>query len=73
MVRKPDRVSSEVADDVVERRLVAMHLQSIEDNPLDADDIAMFAMFEREGWSQERRREHIRRKALAAAFSPAAE
>ena len=31
-----------------------MHLQEIEGNPLDAADIAMFAMFEREGWSEER-------------------
>lgn len=31
-----------------------MHLQAIEGNTLDADDIAMFEMFEREGWSHER-------------------
>jgi hypothetical protein len=28
----------------------AMHLQIIEGNPLDAEDIAMFEMFEREAW-----------------------
>jgi hypothetical protein len=56
-----------------ERRLVAMHLQSMEANPLDADDIAMFEMFEREGWSSEKRLDHIRKKALAAALAPAAE
>jgi hypothetical protein len=32
------------------RRLEAMHLQIIEGNPLDAEDIAMFEMFEREAW-----------------------
>lgn len=37
-----------------QRRLEAMHLQEIESNPLDAEDIAMFEMFEREGWSHER-------------------
>ncbi len=36
-----------------------MHLQEIEGNPLDAEDIAMFEMFEREGWSHERRRAYI--------------
>ncbi len=34
-------------------------LHEIESNPLDADDIAMFEMFEREGWSHERRRAYI--------------
>lgn len=37
----------------------AMHLQAIESNPLDADDIAMFEMFEREGFSPDERRAHI--------------
>ncbi len=45
------------------RRLEAQHLQRIEGNPLDADDIAMFEMFEREGWSHERRREYITARA----------
>jgi hypothetical protein len=36
------------------RGLEAMHLQEIEGNPLDAADIAMFEMFEREGWPDER-------------------
>jgi hypothetical protein len=34
-------------------------LQEIEGNPLDAADIAMFEMFEREAWTHERRRAHI--------------
>ena len=73
MVRKPDRAPSEVADDLVERRLVAMHLQSIEDNPLDAEQVAMFEMFEREAWSHEQRLEHIRARAFALRAAAAAE
>ena len=46
-----------------------MRLQEIEGNPLTADDIAMFEMFEREGWTHERRLAYI----LAAARSLAAE
>lgn len=38
---------------------IAAHLQEIEGNPLTADEIAMFEMFEREGWSPERRRAYI--------------
>jgi hypothetical protein len=40
-------------------RLEAMNLQDIEGNPFDAEDIAMFEMFEREGWTHERRHAHI--------------
>jgi hypothetical protein len=47
------------------RRLEAMHLQVIEGNPLDEDDIAMFEMFEREGWDHERRRAYILAQARA--------
>jgi len=42
-----------------ERRLAATRLQEIEGNPLDGEDIAMFEMFEREGWPHERRRAYI--------------
>jgi hypothetical protein len=42
-----------------QRRLEAMNLQAIEGNPLDADDVAMFEMFEREGWSDEQCRAYI--------------
>jgi hypothetical protein len=42
-----------------QRRLEGMRLQEIEGNPLDADDIAMFEMFEREGWSHDRCRTYI--------------
>jgi hypothetical protein len=52
----------------VRDRLVAMRLQEIEGNPLTAEDIAMFEMFEREGWTPERRRAYLiaRIKPLAA-------
>ena len=51
----------------------AAHLQAMEGNPLDTQDRAMFAMFEREGWSQEKRRAYIIEKAKEAAMTPAAE
>jgi len=41
------------------RRLAATRLQEIEGNPLSAEDIAMFEMFEREAWPHERRRAYI--------------
>lgn len=50
------------------RRIAAARLQEIEGNPLTPEDIAMFEMFEREGWSHERRRAYI----LAGANAPAA-
>ena len=37
----------------------AMNLQAIERNPLDAEDLRMFEMFEREGWSDEQCRAYI--------------
>ena len=40
----------------------AAHLQVIEGNPLTAEEIAMFEMFEREGWPPDRRRAHILRR-----------
>ena len=43
-----------------------LRLHEIEGNPLDAEDIAMFEMFEREGWSHEKRRAYMREKAMSA-------
>ena len=40
----------------------AAHLQEIEGNPLTPDQLAMFEMFEREGWSPEDRRAYIKRQ-----------
>jgi hypothetical protein len=68
MLDKPKRLSKAEIAEARQRRLEAMNLQTIEGNPLDAEDIAMFEMFEREGWPHERRRAYIldRVKALAA-------
>ncbi len=55
------------------RRLEAMNLQAIEGNPLDAADIAMFEMFEREAWSHERCLAYILAKAKNEPVSAAAE
>ena len=59
MSKVRDRLSPEQVAAARERRLEAMHLQEIEGNPLDEQDIAMFEMFEREGWDHERRRAYI--------------
>ncbi len=50
------------------RRLVAMRLQEIEGNPLSRDQVEMFKMFEREGWSDDKRRAYIltKNQSLAA-------
>lgn len=53
------------------RRLQMQHLNALEGNPLDDADIVMFEMFEREGWSHERRRAYILSK--FGDLSPAAE
>jgi hypothetical protein len=67
MTRVKDRLSPEEVAAARERRLEAMHLQVIEDNPLDEEDIAMFEMFEREGWNHERCRAYILAQARADA------
>jgi hypothetical protein len=48
-------------------RLVAMPLHEIEGNPLSADQVAMFEMFERLQWSHERRRTCILSRAAPLA------
>ena len=57
------RLTPEEIEAARRRRLEAMTLQEIEGNPLSDDDIAMFEMFEREGWTHERRRAYIISKA----------
>jgi hypothetical protein len=54
MPKVTNRLSPQETAAARKRRLEAMHLQEIEGNPLDAEDIAMFEMFEREGWDDER-------------------
>jgi hypothetical protein len=60
-------VATPTATRARQRRLVAMRLQEIEGNPLSADEVAMFEMFEREGWTDERRRAYILSKVGARA------
>lgn len=43
----------------IQRRKEGMKLHEIEGNPLDADQIATFEMFERERWSDEKCRDYI--------------
>ena len=54
MQKVANRLSPEAIAAARLRRFEAMKLQEIEGNPLDAGDIAMFEMFEREGWDRER-------------------
>ena len=54
-----DRLSPDEIAAARKRRLEAMHLQVIEGNPFDEEDIAMFEMFEREGWDHERCLDYI--------------
>ena len=47
-------------DDTIQHRArEAAHLQLIEGNPFDSEDVAMFEMFDRQGFSSEERRAHI--------------
>ncbi|HTV34283.1 MAG TPA: hypothetical protein VME69_14510 [Methylocella sp.] len=59
MSKQPSRPAISRPEEARQRRLEMQHLQAIEGNPLTPDEIAMFEMFEREGWSHERRRAHI--------------
>ena len=46
-----------------------MNLQAIEGNPLDAEDIAMFEMFEHEGGTDEQCRAYILARKLTSRVS----
>jgi hypothetical protein len=61
------RLSPTEVAEARERRLGAMRLQEIEGNPLSAEDVAMFEMFEREAWSHERCRAYILQHAVKLA------
>ena len=50
-----------------------MNLQSIERNPFNEADIAMFEMFERERWSHERCLAYVLERARKVAAPQAAE
>lgn len=59
------RLSPQQVAESRERRLQAQALQEIEGNPLSVDQVAMFEMFEREGWTHEQCRAHILNRAKA--------
>ncbi len=48
-------------------------MQEIEDNPLTAEEVAMFDMFRRENWSDERRRAYLAARVRALMAGRAAE
>lgn len=58
MANDRDLTAAEV-EETRRRRVTAMGLQVIEDNPLTAEDVQMFEMFERERWSHDRCRQYI--------------
>ena len=49
----------------------AMHLQAMENNPLDKKDLELFEMFEREGFTAKQRRDFILAQAKSDQFVPA--
>ena len=68
-MRNTAHLSATEVTDARQRRFEAMRLQEIEGNPLTAEDVALFEMFEREAWPHERRLAYI----LAEARNLAAE
>jgi hypothetical protein len=66
---KAAKLSPAEVEESRKRRLVAMHLQEIEGNPLTPEEVAMFEMFEREAWPHDKCLAYI----LAKAKAPAAE
>jgi hypothetical protein len=73
METSPQLLSEEAVAEAKRRRIEAMHLQEIESNPLEPDEVAMFEMFERERWPHERRLAYILEKAGVEPLMPAAE
>ncbi len=59
MAEPTARTASPIDEAARERRLEMQHLHAIEGNPLTAEEIAMFEMFEREEWSEEREHAYI--------------
>jgi hypothetical protein len=72
MVDSPSPHRPRPADATV-RRLEAQHLQALEGNPLTPEEIAMFEMFEREKWPEDRCLAYIRAKFAGQAPASAAE
>jgi len=59
MTKRTSQPTHTTDEEARKRRLEMQHLQVIAGNPLTTDEIAMFEMFEREGWSHERRRAYM--------------
>jgi len=56
---KDAKLSSLEIAAVKHRRLEAMKMQELEGCPLRPQDVAMFEMFEREGWSFQKRETYL--------------
>jgi hypothetical protein len=54
--------------EALERRAFGIRMQEIEGNPLTAEDLAMFDMFDREGLTGDERRAYIIAKARKPAL-----
>jgi hypothetical protein len=52
------------------RRLEAMHLQKIEGDPLDDEQVEMFEMFERDRWTDDQIKAHLDARARSRAQPP---
>jgi len=63
----PKRLTPDEVEASRLRRLEGMRLQEIEGNPLSADQIEMFEMFECEAWSHEQCRAYLLAKTTAVA------
>lgn len=59
MSKPADRMTPQELELARERRRASTQALEAAGTPLDARDIAMFEMFEREGWSHERRMAYI--------------
>lgn len=73
MLDHPVKPTASIDRAARERRLDMQHLQAMEGNPLSPDQIEIFEMFEREGWSHERRLAYLHEGARRRAVTPAAE
>jgi hypothetical protein len=73
MSDKTRRFDSKAQAERLQRFREACTLQAIEGNPLSAEQIAMFDMFRREGWSDEKRRAFLAARARRRATGAAAE
>lgn len=69
MAKPEEKLSEGEVKAARRRRLEMQHLQQIEGNPLDAGQVAIFEMFEREQWSHERCRAYLLELAREAARS----